>query len=443
MVDVKTIALNVNYILQSVRSHTGSVQVRVVIMTIPRSIRRITVGILGTTGLAYPACAAICPRGWGGCPFPGRCFLYTDIDANSLCDYTAPGASVKPPAGSVTSPVTVPVTPTPAANASVPPLPARAGPAVFSLLPDALVAGIIMGIILCAVLFALFRSGAAGIRIEKTGPALAVSGLFALGISEMITYLLMGAGASASVFAAVYLLGGSLLAAYVWKSGEMSRSIALASVIMSTLFGFVILAPLMPLEFVGIVSLFTVSRTFAPGIVGILAGIALAGVIGRTFCGHLCPVGSVQEIVYHVPVPKIDIRRTQYLEAFRLVVFVATVIAAVYLVNLMEFTGVYAFFSLTLSAGLMVFVGFLGLSGVLYRPICRGICPFGLLFSLPAHFSRFGLRRTDACINCRKCEKACPAHVAGRDASKRECYLCARCTGACPVRGALSYENRH
>jgi polyferredoxin len=105
----------------------------------------------------------------------------------------------------------------------------------------------------------------------------------------------------------------------------------------------------------------------------------------------------------------------------------------------MEYTGIYEFFSLTLSVGLFVFLLFLTLSVVLYRPVCRGICPFGLIFSIPAHFSLSRLRRTDACINCRKCEKACPAHVAGRDASKRECYLCARCTAACPVQGALVY----
>jgi hypothetical protein len=411
-------------------------------MTVPRWVRRITVGITGATGLAYPACAAICPRGWGGCPFPGRCFLYTDIDANSLCDYTAPSASATPPAGSITSPGTLPVTPAPSANTSVLPPASGLEPVGFTLVPDGLLTGVILGIVVYAALFTLFRSGPAGIRIEKTGPALAVSGLFALGISEIATFLLMGAGVSASLFAAVYLVGGSILAAYAWKSGVMSRAVVVASVIMSTLFGFVILAPLMPIEFVGIISFFTVNPTFAPGIIGVLAGIALAGVIGRTFCGHLCPVGSVQELAFNVPGPKIDVRRTQYLEALRLVIFVATVVAGVYLINLMELTGVYAFFSLTLSAGLVVFVGLIGLSAVFYRPICRGICPFGLLFSLPAHFSRFGLKRTDACINCRKCEKICPVHVAGKDASKRECYLCARCTDACPVTGALRYGGR-
>jgi len=302
--------------------------------------------------------------------------------------------------------------------------------------------GAVFTIVLLVLFFFLFRSGIPGTRLQKPVPALGTSALFALGIGEIVTYLLLGEETLASAFAVVYLLAGTLLAAFVWKSGAMSRKIAVATVMMSAVFGFVILAPLMPMEFPGIVSIVTSGQTVAPGIIGILAGIGLVLLVGRTFCGHLCPVGSVQELVWNLPGKKIDIRKTHYLEVLRAGVFVATVIGALWYVNLMEYTGVYDFFSLTLSIGLVVFLVLLLLSVFMYRPVCRGICPFGLLFSIPAHFSLYRLRRTNACIRCRKCEKACPAHVAGRDSSKRECYLCARCTAACPVPGALVYERK-
>lgn len=57
-------------------------------MTTRTRVRRLLGGLAGAAGLAYPACAAVCPRGIGGCQFPGRCFLFTDVDANALCDYT-------------------------------------------------------------------------------------------------------------------------------------------------------------------------------------------------------------------------------------------------------------------------------------------------------------------------------------------------------------------
>lgn len=430
-------------------------------MELPRWLKRGLAGIIGSAGLAYPVCAAICPRGKGYCPYPGRCFLYTDVDTNAICDYTprsvatAPTAASPTPAASpvveatssLSTPVTSSVTPaatgpasvTPAAtvssNASVP-----FTPDAGFFVPDGLIMGAVATIFLVLLFFFLFRSGILGSRLQKRVPALGASALFALGIGEMVTYLLLGEETLASAFSVIYLLFGTILAAWVWKSGAMSRKLAVATVMISALFGFLLLAPLMPMEFPGIVSIATSGQTLAPGIIGILAGIGLVLLVGRTFCGHLCPVGSVQELAWNVPGKKIDIRKTRYLEVFRAGVFAATVIGALYYVNLMEYTGIYDFFSLTLSIGLVVFFVLLLLSIFVYRPVCRGICPFGLLFSIPAHFSLFRLRRTSACISCKKCEKACPAHVAGKDSSKRECYLCARCTAACPVQGALVYK---
>jgi polyferredoxin len=135
------------------------------------------------------------------------------------------------------------------------------------------------------------------------------------------------------------------------------------------------------------------------------------------------------------------IRKKESLELVRLVVFVITVIAAVYLIDLMAMTGLYDFFSLTLSAGFVVAAGLIVISVFLYRPICRILCPFGVLFSLFAEFSWFRIRRTEACIRCRKCERICPAATAGPDDPKRECYLCGRCTDVCPKAGALVYRH--
>ena len=403
--------------------------------------RRLLTGAIGAAGLAYPACAAICPKGRSGCPYPGHCFLYTDTDANSLCDYTSRSAAVaEEPAGTAVTAPTTAATPV-SATTAVPALPPAPGSAAVGLAPvSAVLAGLAVFLVTAAAFFALIRTGRLGGRAAGPAPALAASSLLGLGAGECAASLLLGQPAYATVFAAVYLVAGTVLAAYAWQGGAVSRRVGLALSGTSALFGFAVLAPLMPIEFVGLVAVVT-GGPLVPGMIGVLGGIALAAVAGRAFCGHLCPVGSAQELAYAAPVPKVAPAPPRAFEAVRLGVFVASVAAAVWSVNLLEYTGIYDFFSLTLSTGLGVFAGLLALSTVVYRPVCRALCPFGLLFSLPSHVSRLRLRRTVACVDCGRCERACPSGCAGRDASKRECYLCGRCVDVCRTEGALGYRD--
>jgi polyferredoxin len=252
----------------------------------------------------------------------------------------------------------------------------------------------------------------------------------------------MGETASGTVFALVYMVAGTILSAYLWKTGTMGRNSSLAILIVSTITGFVFLAPLMPMEFTGFIHIVFGSQALTPGILGILFVLAASFFLGRIFCGHICPVGSVQELAYAIPFLKTDISRTGMLEFIRLVTFIVTVAAGIYYVSIMEYTGIYDLFSLTLTAGSFLFAAILALSVLVYRPVCRVLCPFGVLFSFLGHISRNGLVRTNACIDCKKCERACPVHCAERSASKRECYLCGRCMAACPVNGAMEYKKR-
>jgi len=431
-------------------------------MQITPYIRRtIATGLL-TAGLVYPACAAVCPKGIGGCSSPGRCFLFADADGNALCDYTsrtssqaqaAPvssgSASVPATTAPTPDPTTVQFTTVPASTqsvTSVTPLSdsvlqnTSTGGFLDSIQLSVPIAETILFLLFAGILFAVIRTGILGIRIEKTLPALALSSLFALGISLIATSFLAGTAIAGTTYALWYIGVGTLLSAYLWYAGVMTRQIVLGVAGMSTLAGFVFLAPIMPLELGGIINAVTGLSALNLGIIVICAIIVLTLGVGRMFCGTICPVGSLQELAYAVPVTKMVIRRTAILELIRYTVFAVTVVAAFSLIDLMAYTGLYDLFSLTLSAGLVVAAGILLLSVFLYRPICRIICPFGVLFSLFAEFSRFRLRRSESCTSCRRCEKACPTLTAGRHDSKRECYLCGRCTDTCPSKTALSYR---
>jgi polyferredoxin len=301
-------------------------------------------------------------------------------------------------------------------------------------------AGVLIFLILTGILSVLARRGLPGIPPLETRPALALAALFGLGISLIITCFLAGGAVAGTTCALIYMGAGTLLAAGLWYAGVVTRRVVLGAAVLGALAGFVFLAPIMPLELGGIVNVLTGNSAMTTGVLVICAVIAATLIVGRTFCGTICPVGSLQELAYAVPVRKIVVRRKEFLERIRLGVFILTVIAALSLIDLMAFTGLYELFSLTLSASLLVAAGILLLSVFLYRPVCRILCPFGVLFSLPAGFSLFRLRRTERCINCKKCEKVCPAITAGKDDPKRECYLCGRCTDACPAETALLYS---
>jgi polyferredoxin len=127
--------------------------------------------------------------------------------------------------------------------------------------------------------------------------------------------------------------------------------------------------------------------------------------------------------------------RAVFLVAFLVMAFILSA-------SLLAYFGIRDFFYLSLTAGTFVFIVVLLLSMTLYRPFCRLVCPYGALLSLAAWKSLFRLQRTDACIECKKCERACPADEAKRDDGKAECYLCGRCIDACPTPGALVYKKR-
>jgi hypothetical protein len=440
-------------------------------MQISRTIKRTIASAILATGLAYPACAAVCPKGIGGCTAPGRCFLFVDADGNSLCDYTARTGSsaptgsfpTQPGASSQAAPVKAPATPVPDPTSISPaalstpatqvnqlvPSHETSSSAIQSTVPAAATQGIPLSAIITEaalfflftiIIFALVRTGITGVRIEKPLPALALSSLFGLGLSLMATTVITGGAITGMTCALIFMGAGTLLLAYLWHTGIMTRRITVAAGVLGAVTGFVFLAPIMPMEIGGVVNVITGTSTLTAGVLAICAIVALALVVGRTFCGNICPVGSLQELAYALPTGKITLRRTEIAELVRLAVFVATVIAAVRLIDLMAVTGLYDLFALTLSAGFVVAAGLVLLSVFLYRPVCRILCPFGVLFSLLAEFSLFRLRRTDVCISCRKCEKVCPTRSAGRDDPKRECYLCGRCTEACPKEMALRYQ---
>jgi ferredoxin-type protein NapH len=230
--------------------------------------------------------------------------------------------------------------------------------------------------------------------------------------------------------------------AFLWYRGRISRALAAAVLLVSALFGF-LFASAAPWQFqlllTGDAEALGGALVFAVIILGLLLVLTL--LLGRIFCGSVCPLGALQELAYRAPVPKVKPRMKVALYALRFISLAVVLVAALVLsVNALASLGVGDLFLLSFSLGFLVMLTLLVVSLFFYRPFCRILCPFGAILSLAALGSPFKLRRNPSCTECGKCEIACPVDEAKRGDLKGECYLCGRCTGACPVKGAITYR---
>lgn len=94
---------------------------------------------------------------------------------------------------------------------------------------------------------------------------------------------------------------------------------------------------------------------------------------------------------------------------------------------------------------LILLAGALASAAWMPRFFCRVLCPLGALLGLLARWSLFGLDRDpEACTSCGKCSLSCeggcdPDPSGGRRWKPHECVLCLNCQASCPD-GALRFR---
>lgn len=197
--------------------------------------------------------------------------------------------------------------------------------------------------------------------------------------------------------------------------------------------------------------------------------IALFGVVfGRFICGWLCVFGLIEDLLYKIPVPKLQVpegvdKTLRWLKYVILVVFVlglpsflknqfgiappyfcewicpvGTLEGGIPLVLLKE--------SLRNSIGFLFYWKFailiiiLILSMLVYRPFCKYLCPLGAIYGIFNKISIVGLHvKKETCVSCNKCKKVCPMQVNPcENADSSECIRCGVCAKACPMK-AISF----
>lgn len=191
----------------------------------------------------------------------------------------------------------------------------------------------------------------------------------------------------------------------------------------------------------------------------LIAFLAISFVFRKAFCSWLCPIGTISEGLwrlgqrlfrrtFHLPRwADIPLRSLKYILLGLFVYAVVHMPVAAIRMFLEGPYGVIAdvkmlnFFRYLGMTGAMVIAALVVLSVFFQNFWCRYLCPYGALLAFPALLSPLRIRRQpDACIDCAKCAKACPALlpvdqlVTIRSA---ECTACLECVAVCPAEGAL------
>jgi polyferredoxin len=177
-----------------------------------------------------------------------------------------------------------------------------------------------------------------------------------------------------------------------------------------------------------------------------LLPLAAALLFGRVFCGGVCALGAIQELVLLKPI-QVPRRLDRLLGSFKWIYLVLAIGFAVLPAAsrdfvICRFDPFVGFFRFTGTFHMLVLGGvFLVLGIFVGRPYCRYLCPYGALLSA---FSRYAWRSVsitpDRELDCGLCNKACPyGAIEKMRAVRTSCLSCARCYGSCPVhrRGEL------
>jgi polyferredoxin len=191
----------------------------------------------------------------------------------------------------------------------------------------------------------------------------------------------------------------------------------------------------------------------------IVAFLAMSVVLKKSFCGWLCPVGTASETLWKLgrrifgrnwQLPKgldYGLRGLKYL----LLLFFVSVIVWMPAEALHDFmSGPYGtiadvkmlnFFRDIGVIGISVMAALVLLSFLVQNFWCRYLCPYGALMGLVSLLSPVKIRRdAEACIDCGKCNKACPSHLKIDQLvhiRSAECTACMACVASCPVENAL------
>ncbi|MGL5722716.1 MAG: 4Fe-4S binding protein [Brevinema sp.] len=187
------------------------------------------------------------------------------------------------------------------------------------------------------------------------------------------------------------------------------------------------------------------------------AGLLIMTIFGGAFfCGWICPMGYLQDVAGFIA-RRFGVKQKNLLpRKFHLVMTTLRYIlfACVFYGVTMSFTylayadgrrAVHTFAALRvphLTACIILLV-LIGLSVFYKRIFCSYLCVEGAKQALLSPTRVFSIiRNPDSCIDCKKCDQACPMNIKVSrcgNLQSMQCVNCFQCVSACPVKNTLAY----
>ncbi|WP_142413874.1 4Fe-4S binding protein [Hathewaya massiliensis] len=197
----------------------------------------------------------------------------------------------------------------------------------------------------------------------------------------------------------------------------------------------------------------TYIKKIAPSsLIILICVIVLTILLGRVFCGYICPLGTIQTLInklarrFKIKQIKVNEKMDKILRYAKYVVLVIVLFTTYKAGELiLRPLDPWATF-MHLGAGSEIFseflIGFIILmlifisSLFIERAWCRYFCPLGAFLAIISPLRVFKVKRNSStCVNCKKCTKSCPMGIEVNNCdtvNSMECISCGECLEVCP-----------